>query len=539
MWFLSSTSAGNVTIPEPTAAPTSNPSVAQQIPQQRAAGEQLRAPQAGSPQAVPSQAVPSQAVPSQAVPSQAVPGMVVPTTAQRWYPAPPPPGPWGPHGWVAQLPPQPRRSYLWPVLTTLLVVSMVLALGGAGAAAWTLRHDDSAPTASTWVDVRPDVGGKAIDTVLARRADAVRNKSLDAWMADVDQSDPAFARRQKQEFENLVKMPFAELSFERTAQSATRLAAFLPSQLFDRYHAAVRVVAITVRHRIEGVDTKPVATPWLPVFGYANGRWVIAGDGSGKDLPTGTAGQPWDASGAISILRDDRVVAVLSADEADRGRALLQLAEAGLKRVAEVRPSGWDGKVLLTAVTDKQIFDTYFAESQDRVAQVAAIAVPYYNQVAEWANQPAYSTTRVVFNPTELSAPTEELAHDLTHEFTHAAMGPVTGPHTPRWVVEGFAEYVAYKDGKVNAAGIRQAIGDLVVSSFPTDSQFYDEPRNYITGWLACRMIAETYGQAKLIAFYEAFQRMSQVDSAAREVLGIGQDQLERQWRDYVAKQRG
>jgi hypothetical protein len=442
------------------------------------------------------------------------------------------PYPWG----VRRLPAQPRRSYLWPVLTVLLVVSMVLALGGVAATAWVLRGGEEAPAGVTWVDMRPEVGGKAIDDVLARHADAVRRKSVDAWMADVDQSDPAFVKRQRQEFENLTKLPFAEFAFERANVSAAKTAAYLPTPLFDRYHAAVRVVAVSVRHRVEGVDSRVVATPWLAVFGYSRGKWVIAGDGAGKDMPTGAAGQPWDANGAISVVRNDRVVAVLSAGDTDGGRKLLELAETGLRQVSEVRPDGWDGKVLLTAVADKQIFDTYFAESQDRVAQVAAIAVPYYASVADWSSQPAYATTRVVFNPTELSAPSSELQHDLTHEFAHAAMGAVTGPHTPRWVVEGFAEYVAYKDGKYNAAGIRAALGSMVIGAFPDDQQFYEEPRNYIGGWLACRMIAETYGSAKLIAFYEGFLRMSEVESVSQEVLGVSRAQLEQQWRDFAAK---
>ena len=50
-------------------------------------------------------------------------------------------------------------------------------------------------------------------------------------------------------------------------------------------------------------------------------------------------------------------------------------------------------------------------------------------------------------------------------------MGPVTTARTPRWVVEGFAEYVAYKKDNVPATGIRQALGDLVISTLPTDEQ--------------------------------------------------------------------
>jgi hypothetical protein len=419
---------------------------------------------------------------------------------------------------------------------------MVLALGGAAAATWALRGGGGGQTdlvSSTWVDMRTGVGVKAIEELLERHTQAVKKKDLNAWMADVDQSDAAFAKRQKQLFDNLVKMPFSDISFDRTRLPARQLARFLPTQLFDRYHAAVHVEAVTIRHRIEGVDSKTVATPWMPVVALTKGKWQIVGDAAGKDMPLGANGQPWDSTGPVAVLRNDRIIAVVSADDAERGRSLLQMAETSLKQVVEVRPTGWDGKVLFTAVQDKRIFDTYFAESQERIAQVAAIAVPYYNQVGDWAGSPAYSSTRVVFNPTQLTAQTEELAHDLTHEFAHAAMGPVTTARTPRWVVEGFAEYVAYKKDKVPAAGIRQALGDLTVSTLPTDAQFYAEPRNYIASWLANRMIAEKFGQDKLIAFYEAFQNFSEVESAAREVLGIGVSALEQQWRDYVKQQRG
>jgi hypothetical protein len=446
------------------------------------------------------------------------------------------------YGWPPQLPPQPRRNFLWPVLTTLLVVSMVLALGGAAAATWALRGGGGGETdlvSSTWVDMRTEVGVKAIEELLERHTQAVKKKDLNAWMADVDQSDAAFAKRQKQLFDNLVKMPFSDISFDRTRLPARQLAKFLPTQLFDRYHAAVHVEAVTIRHRIEGVDSKTVAIPWMPVVALVKGKWSIVGDAAGNDLPLGANGQPWDSTGPVAVLRNDRIIAVVSADDAERGRDLLQMAETSLKQVAEVRPTGWDGKVLFTAVQDKRIFDTYFAESQDRVAQVAAIAVPYYNQVGDWATTPVYSSTRVVFNPTQLTAQNDELAHDLTHEFAHAAMGPVTTARTPRWVVEGFAEYVAYKKDRVSREGIRNALGNLTVSTLPTDDQFYSEPRNYIASWLANRMIAEKFGESKLIAFYEAFQNVSEVESAARSALGIGVSALEQQWRDYVAQQRG
>src|SRR5207245_213172 len=109
-------------------------------------------------------------------------------------------------------------------------------------------------------------------------------------------------------------------------------------------------------------------------------------------------------------------------------------------------------------VQERQIFDAYFADSPDRVAQVAAIAVPYYSEVPNWHSRVDYAATRVVFNPDQLSADEVELAHDLTHEFTHAAMGPVTSGNTPSWLVEGLAEYVPYKTEKVPASWLHRVL---------------------------------------------------------------------------------
>jgi hypothetical protein len=240
------------------------------------------------------------------------------------------------------------------------------------------------------------------------------------------------------------------------------------------------------------------------------------------------------------VLRSKRVVAVLSADDADRGAFLLELAEKGLDQVTKTRSSGWDGKVFLTAVQDQRIFDRYFADSPERVAQVAAIAVPYYNHVPGWQGEPVYAATRIVFNPQELSAQPEELAHDLSHEFTHAAMGAVTSGYTPRWLVEGFAEYAAYNGQQVSKTWIKRALGDLDVSKgLPDDEAFYREPRNYIGAWLACKMIAEKYGQGKLIALYAEFRTTTSAADAIQKVLGVGKTTIDGEWEQYLNSQRG
>jgi hypothetical protein len=467
-----------------------------------------------------------------AIPQQR-PAVEVPTSpAVLWTP----PRQWSPVVAPPFLPPQPRRSFLWPVLTALLVTSMLLALAGASAAAVALRGDRI--TASTaWVDMQARPA--ALGALLDRRAKAVLAGDPGAFLADVDPADQGLVKRERQLFDNMAKIPFSALSFQLEAPRPD-LQRFLPANLRDTYHEAAEVAAVDVIYKIKGIDSVPVATPWLPIVAYAGSRWEIVGEATGKDLPYGANGQAWDDAGPIIVQTSPRVVAVLSADDAERGPYLLQYAEKALDRLAQTRSGGWDGKVFLTAVQDQRIFDTYFADSPERIAQVAAIAVPYYDKVPDWNPAASYTATRIVFNPRELSAQPDVLAHDLTHEFTHAAMGPVTTGMTPRWLVEGFAEYSAYNGTTVDPAWIDKALGDLsVTGGLPSDAEFYQEPRNYVVAWLACRMIAEKYGKSKLIALYEAFQKSSDVDHAIETTLGTDRATLESKWRDYVAAARG
>jgi hypothetical protein len=430
----------------------------------------------------------------------------------------------------------PRRGRLLPALVVLLALSAVLALLGSAAAAASLANLLPGTARAQWVEATgPTVRNLAVRALLERRGTAVRARDRAAFLADIHGHDGAFQRRQEVTYDNLVKLGLSELTYtlEPRGDNGT-----IPAAMRTRYNDEAVALAVTMQYKVEGVDSKAVAVPWVPIVAPVDGRWLIVGEASGKDLPFGLNGQAWDA-GPITVVRGRRVVAVLSADDADRGSFLLQLAEAALDRVAAVRNGGWDGKVLVTAVQEQRIFDTYFADSPERVAEVAAIAVPYYDRVLDWHSGGHYATTRIVFNPQELTAQPQELGHDLTHEFTHAAMGPVTTGYTPRWLVEGFAEYVAYKSQPVSASGLKRVLGEVrTEAGLPPDDTFYDDPHNYLAGWMACKMIAEKYGEAKLVTLYEAYQNPVTASKALGDVLGTSPEQLNADWRAYVQKQR-
>lgn len=423
----------------------------------------------------------------------------------------------------------------------LVAAAVTVALFGFSLQSWhPLEFAAGSPKGSeniAWIDaLLPSARTAKIQEVMDRRAAAVRSRDRAAFLADVNPADADFLRKQEVVYDNLVQLPLAELGFH--VEADVSYSKFIPVKFKSRFHFAVYAPGVTVRYRVLGIDEGTVAAPWVPILGHVDGRWVIVGQAVEPGLPYGANGQAWDA-GPIVVSKSSRAVVVLSAEDAERGPYLLKLAEAGLDQVNAVRRDGWVRKVVVTAVQDQRIFEGYFAAAPDRAVNVAAIAVPYYDEVADWNLNPRFATTRVVFNPRQLSAQPEELAHDLVHEFTHAAMGPVTNQKTPRWLVEGFAEYVAYQSEEISATTLRRMLRDVrPAEALPADESFYLDARNYLTSWLACRMIVERYSEQTLITLYESFQERADQEANIASVLGVSRTQLTNQWRDYLQRHR-
>jgi hypothetical protein len=435
------------------------------------------------------------------------------------------------------LPPPPRRRRRGLAAAAVVALLVVLGIGGGTAVFAATGADGVARTLGGPgpAGAKADARDGALVEVLNRRAKAVKSRDKAAFVADIDKGDPKFVESQETVYENLIKVPFDEFSYK--LGDSVGFDDSIPTELKSKYSGQIRAPGVSIIHRIQNVDTNPVAAPWVPIFAQVGSKWVLVGEAKGKDLPSGVGGQPWDA-GPIVVERTEHIVGVFSANNRSKGRELVDIAELALDQVALVRPGGWVGKVFMTAVRDRAVFDAYFGATPERVDQVAAIAVPHYDDVPDWNSQANYSATRIFFNPDEIDENTEQLGADMSHEFTHAAMAPVTTGWTPTWLVEGFAEYVSYKNVQINTASLKRALEDATTENLQAGEKFYEEPLNYITGWLACRMISETYGEAKLIALYERFQTTSNEDVVVSQVLGIPRATLIKNWQDYVAKQK-
>ncbi|KAB8192766.1 hypothetical protein FH608_025195 [Nonomuraea phyllanthi] len=132
----------------------------------------------------------------------------------------------------------------------------------------------------------------------------------------------------------------------------------------------------------------------------------------------------------------------------------------------------------------------------------------------------------------------------LAHELTHVTAGT---DGLPIWLYEGFADYVGYRD---SGLPVRIAAAELAVEvragripgELPGPAAFAADGRDplrlaraYQEAWLACRFIADRFGEGTLVRLYRE-ARANGVDQALA-ALGLSAATLTARWRDYVRDQ--
>lgn len=125
----------------------------------------------------------------------------------------------------------------------------------------------------------------------------------------------------------------------------------------------------------------------------------------------------------------------------------------------------------------------------------------------------------------------------ITHELTHVATGATRGGRVPMWLSEGFADYVGYRHAGI---AVRVAAAELAAevragalpSALPGPADFAPgAPRlaqAYEEAWLACRYIAERFGEKALVRLY---------GSDTGSTLGLSRAELTAAWRDHLRRE--
>ncbi|WP_433348023.1 peptidase MA family metallohydrolase [Microtetraspora malaysiensis] len=208
-------------------------------------------------------------------------------------------------------------------------------------------------------------------------------------------------------------------------------------------------------------------------------------------------------------------------------------AEAGLADVADsarrtvARVWGPVDAVILVPATDEQ---AEVLASPSGVAGLAALADVDHVIVAPSGFGRLSPTGRRVV---------------LAHELTHVATGAALSGDMPAWLVEGFADYVGYLGSGLTARAIAAELAAEVRSGtlpaeLPGREAFRPGaprlPQAYEQAWLACRYIADRYGEHALVALYREARRHG-ITTALVETLGIDLAELTAAWRGYLRRE--
>ncbi|WP_329409041.1 hypothetical protein OG802_09555 [Streptomyces sp. NBC_00704] len=385
----------------------------------------------------------------------------------------------------------------WPVVVALL--ASLVACGGRAPA-------DGA---------RAEVQG-----LLDRRAAAVLDRDARAYAATGDAAGFAAVRA----------VPLAAWSYRVTALRRGGDTATADAELSYRvadYDRAPVVVKRTVRLALG-----------------AGGRWSVTSEKPAKE----TGQQLWD-QGTVNVVRGEHSLVLGVGQSGGRLRSFAELADDAVPAVSAAWGTAWAGHVVVLVPRSLAGMAGLLGSPAAAYRGIAAVTT---GETGGRARTPA---DRVVVNPDAygmLGQVGRQVV--LTHETTHVATRAHTGAATPLWLSEGYADWVGYRGTGRTPPEVAPELQHSVMtgsvpSALPADGDFAfsgDASRlaeAYEGGWLACRMIAERWGEARLDAFYRAVgeheERPGAVEGALKDVLHTSLPRFTADWQAYLKSRLG
>lgn len=406
------------------------------------------------------------------------------------------------------------------------------------------------PSACTGSSHRASTGSPSVASaraLLAAEAAALVHRDRAAFGAVLDRSSAASAYRAEQlrEYDNAVRVPLSSWHYGIVGAIRDRAA---QRQAARRYDAPVLLLHVTAKYRLRGIDALPDRHEQYLVFVRRAGRILLAGD----DALPGEALRSWSPPWRYGPLIAHRGAASLVLGPPSDARQLPGLAtatDAAVSAVTRVWGTSWAQRVAVLIPSSQAEFRTLAGfPSSGPASDASAVAV---TTGIDSGTGRAYGQ-RLVLDPPQFARLTRVgRGIVLRHEASHLATAAATADITPRWLIEGFAEYVANlgtgQSVRVAASELRQAVAaGQLPSRLPSDQDFGARgatlARVYEQSWLACRLIAQRIGQHGLVRFYRAIgsalePRAQAVANALGTALHVSRRTFVRQWRRYLQDQ--
>lgn len=409
-------------------------------------------------------------------------------------------------------------------LPLLIVLAALLALAVSGCGAvnvdWATPQGDS-PTATS---------SDEIQSVLDSYASALVQKDTAKFSASIDPASPEFLAQQQQMYERLAAVPFDQYKVEVSSETET---------------APGTVIAkVNTSFTYQGSFTDlpdPERSAFLMV--RKDDGWKIAGDVTAQALGKNRIAHLEDF-GPVEALTSEDVIVLFHPGERAVAESALDKAQAAVPKLKSTLSLLDLPRVPVRVFDSKEQIDLAFpGQWQDWAGGAARPLGSSPGQGGEIIIDAALFTDTSGSNPDYNSTM-------LAHELTHVALFPRQGGRTPPFLVEGLADYVA---GIPPVTVIPEKLRRNEAMS-PQLSDLY-QPGGfsalltteaatiaYEEAGTAVAYLEETYGNEKVMALLEEFAHRSDeatpqpqlVDEIFNSVLGVGWNEFEQGWRNYV-----
>jgi hypothetical protein len=443
-----------------------------------------------------------------------------------------------------------NRPPLTPILKKVALGVAVCLVAGAGYAG--LRQVANAPAdpngatahshpaTSTTPDqaeagVRRAVAGEA---VLQKMTDAVETDNRTEFLDSIDPKAADFRTSARTIFSNLTMLPISTFQLRYVSDD---IGALTPDRQTQLGGTQSWLAQVEVSWQLSGYDVKP-ARETLPVTFVTRDGTTYAASFSerfaaGQRRPVWALGQVEVAKGKHSL--------VVSLDSESEAKSYVSVADKAVESVTKVWGKNWRQKVIVYLPAKQAQMEGILGAQPNTYTQIAAVTF------AELDSPAIGAPVRIVANPKLF----EELGKQgrrivLTHETTHVASTATASP-VPLWLAEGFADYVAFtavpvQDESAAKELFKAVRAGKVPTTLPTPEAFAasatELPQAYESAWLACRLIAEHEGQAKLVRFYRAVhvsKSSTGLADAFKSVLGMTEAEFVAEWQKYLERLAG
>lgn len=381
--------------------------------------------------------------------------------------------------------------------------------------------------------------------LLRERAAAIVHHDRAAFLATLDPASGAFRHTQARMFADLTEIRFASWSYSFIPVSVP-----VPRRARARYAAPTWApVAFRLHYRIAGFDKAPTDLRQYPTFVERSGRWYLGSlrDFAGRGQVS--AAGLWDFA-PVHVIRRPSVLVLGPRSELGTMARVADQMQAAIPRVDAVWGRRWSQRVIVAVPATQHEMALITSDTAD-LDQIAALTS---SEVATVHGRSSPVGDRVTINPANwprLGTLGSEVV--LTHELTHVATRADSTSATPKWLSEGFADYVGFLDSGVPVPAAaaelatRVSAGD-VPARLPGDRAFRGSsaslPTAYESSWLACRLIAQRYGRGRLVRFYRAVGRSGRGQQAAvadalHRLFGLSTARFTSMWRGYLRSELG